>query len=182
MQAHIQCLRCSKAIPIGPEMVGQVILCPSCMDRVYVSSNLLAAERSRSESAAPTSAPAQGFAADVLSNVLARMRPQGSDGAGSVGIMLAAVGVVAVLVVLAVGLAVWSIKPAHETVEGAETAMAPKSLPPKAYAPPPAFPPPTLQPSQPVVVPRTGLPPTAASARAWTFRASTGIVPGTWAS
>jgi hypothetical protein len=171
IQAHIQCLRCSKAIPIGPEMVSQVVPCPSCMDRVYISANLLAVERSRSETAAPASAHSQGFAADVLANVLSRMRPEGSEGGNSVAIIFASVGVVAVLVLAALGLVVLRNKPKDDKTEVTETAA--NTLPAKLEARPPTFPPAPLQgTAPPPVAAPVAAPPPSTAARAWSLRAS----------
>jgi len=147
------------------------------MDRVYISANLLAVERSRSESRSSAAAPPSGFAADVLANVLARMRPQGSDGTSSMGIVLAAVGVVAVLVILAVGLVAFHGKPALETTDSEAAAVASKNLPAKPGAQQPFLPPLPPQPIQPVALPRAATPPAAATARAWTFWASAGVNP-----
>jgi len=164
-------------------MVGQVILCPSCMDRVYISANLLAAERSQFENTAPASAPAQGFAADVLTSVLARMRPQGPEGGTPIGVVLAAIGGVAVLLLFAVGLIVWSIKPAKETAETMENLASAKPPSMKADIRPPTLPTPTQPAIQPTVVPPITTAPPTALARAWTLRFSTvqipaGLTPG----
>jgi len=161
-------------------MIGQVILCPSCMDRVFVSGKSLAAEKVRNEGGGAANPPPPGFAADVLTGVLARMRPQNAEGANSIGIVLAVIGVVAVLVMLAVGLVILGRKSAQEDTETADAAAAAKLKPAKLEARLPTFPPPPQSP-QPVAPQGAKPPPIAGAARAWSFRTSTGLVPAAFA-
>jgi hypothetical protein len=129
------------------------------------------------ESSAASSAPPPGFAADVLANVLARMRPENSDGGISIAVALSAIGALAILVVVAIALVIPRGKPADET-EANNAATAPKMIPVKAEARPPTFPSPVPPPTQPVAAQKMAASaPVAASVRAWTIRASTGPGP-----
>ena len=37
MESHFRCQRCGAQIPLRPELLGQVVLCPGCLERVYVT-------------------------------------------------------------------------------------------------------------------------------------------------
>src|SRR4026209_2797953 len=100
MESTIQCLRCYKSIPIRPEMLGQTILCPSCLERVFVH------DRSSPQ---PKQTPNTG-SADQTSQPLRRetgrsKREEASPSSSPVGLIVGLAAGLAILL-LVVGIAI----------------------------------------------------------------------------
>ena len=135
MADYCQCLRCSKRIPIRPEMIGQTILCPSCLERVYVTpASDPAPEKPKpavnTGSAEPTMSPSAETA-------LARLKAPAEETRSLPIGLIAGLGGVAALVIIG-GLVMWASKPAKKP--GQQAALPGAPLPP---------PPPTVETTEP---------------------------------
>ena len=155
MEANFQCLRCGKRIPVRPEMVGQVVLCPGCLERVYVSE-----ARQATAEAMPVSVDSADLSRPAAATTGTRMRNEATSRALPIG-MIASVGGVAAIVLIG-GFVMLRSKPDH--VGGQQAAKPAEALPP----PPPltvadAQPPEPDQAQTPPVAETTGRP--ASSAR-----------------
>lgn len=161
--ASIQCLRCYKTIPIRPEMVGQTVLCPSCLDRVFVSDpSSPQAKQSASAGSADLTSPPPLRRTDPL------RREEASPWSSSVG-LIAGLAAGFALLLLLIGVAIVGFNPSQEARDHAPQAAAPPP-PPQAKAKfilpsnpaPSQFPkaPQTdkAQPPQPVSIPSTASP------------------------
>src|SRR5262245_16069506 len=136
MENYVRCIRCGTRIPTRPEMSGQVVLCPGCLERVYVTEKNQAPEKPE----APTAAASTSL--PMTSVTAGRPLAKSESGAGALPIGLIA-GVGGVVALLVIGGLIWAFSSSpQESQSAAGLAM----LPP----PPPPTPTPQMQPRQPV--------------------------------
>ena len=117
MSLSIQCLRCYKRFPVTHEMVGQTVLCPSCMGRVYVTEGSLSAAKAGSESSySPIATPPL-----VMSQLPLSMQSGESERSFPIGLVAGGIAAALLLVVVG-GLVIWCAKPAGDVAQSQATA------------------------------------------------------------
>lgn len=108
MDSHISCLRCAKRIPITKEMIGQTIVCPSCLDRVYVSAGD-SAEKKQAAQQFDSASPAVKRGVDATA-ILQRNLAVPEEKSSGIGL---AIGVGAIVVLVCVGAVIaYTLQPA----------------------------------------------------------------------
>src|SRR5262245_22736405 len=137
MTNFFRCQRCGKQIPIRPEIVGQTVLCPGCMERVYVT-------EAKEPQSTPT--PVQHLVESTtqpLTNLAGHPRASEKSGSGlPVGLIAACGGALLLLLVCLVVVAMnWPQPAEQQSAQAVSSVPSPPNDDPSFGAAPP--PPPT---------------------------------------
>ena len=117
MSTTIQCLRCYKRIPVTQDMVGQTVLCPSCMERVYVTEGSLWTAKEGGESASaksPIATPSLTMSQRPLS------LQHESERSFPMGLVATIGGGVALILVVVCGMVFLRAKPGQDSTPQAQ--------------------------------------------------------------
>jgi hypothetical protein len=165
MATVISCPSCSAPLAVTPEMVGQLIACPTCDQQIQLAGKPSGPPQPRpnktTSSPAPTSKP-QSTAGKPAAQTIAAAAPSEANANSISPALIAGLSVVAGLVI-AGGILSWRYVATHpasvqaELPPSARIRPAPANLPP----PPPPPPPPTAEPAineSPVAAPEPAPP------------------------
>lgn len=135
METTFRCGRCGGRLPVTAEMVGQVVLCPQCLERVYVTEP--SEESVNPGLAAPSLPPAMpppSLAADILGRARRAMTPSTESPVG----LAAVFATVALLVLAGIGVLLMrsGSSPSEEDRRTSKVPVPP--LPPPVAISPPA--------------------------------------------